>query len=89
MEVPENGDIDESGRDGVVPDGEAFKDVYKPLSERSKKPLHRIEISEVGVEATLGHDQLSAKVEQSCSEAQQKQIHKDKQSFQQYTDPVK
>eukprot|EP00106_Octopus_bimaculoides_P002900 XP_014770342.1 PREDICTED: RNA polymerase II-associated protein 3-like [Octopus bimaculoides] len=86
IEIAEKSDSEKSViNDEDNPEGAVFKDIFKPPSERSKKPLRRIEIEEIGVEEKLNHDQLTAKMEQSRSNAERKQINKDKLSFQQYT----
>lgn len=72
-------DTETSQETGVV------KAIYKPPEQRSKKPLKRIEIEEVGLEDDLERKSGIAKVEQGQGQVKKALMEKDNQMFEKFT----
>nr|KAG5704305.1 hypothetical protein BaRGS_012614 [Batillaria attramentaria] len=61
------------------------KPIYKPPEQRSKKPLRRIEIEEIGVKENTQRKEAIAKVEAAQSAVKKELEAKDRQMFERFT----
>ncbi|KAL8612487.1 hypothetical protein ACOMHN_053741 [Nucella lapillus] len=61
------------------------KAVYKPPEQRSKKPLRRIQIEEIGLKEDTQRKEAIAKVEAKQSSAKKAMEAKDRQTFEKFT----
>lgn len=73
--------------DSSVPDVGLVKPITKPPNKRSKKPLRRLEIEEVGVEETDIRQAARSRVEESHSKQRKETESKDNQMFAKFTNP--
>lgn len=70
-----------------APDVGLVKPITKPPNQRSKKPLRRLEIEEVGVEETDIRQAARSRVEESHSQQRKETESKDNQMFAKFTNP--
>ncbi|XP_062589376.1 RNA polymerase II-associated protein 3-like [Saccostrea cucullata] len=73
--------------DSLGPDVGLVKPVTKPVNKRSKKPLRRLEIEEVGIEETDIRQAARSRVEESHSSQRKETESKDNQMFTKFTSP--
>ncbi|XP_056000993.1 RNA polymerase II-associated protein 3-like isoform X2 [Ostrea edulis] len=73
--------------DSSAPDAGLVKPITKPPNKRSKKPLRRLDIEEIGIEETDTRQAARSRVEESHSQQRIETESKDNQMFAKFTTP--